>query len=124
MTFLFPHTGHVSEADSIFGYYNNASYGTYNSDYLTFSPTFASELMSNLPLDVGTVCQGSHACLYDYAISGSAELGTSSQTAAMNGQELEAILSKPKICVVCIVAKICKARTRQYMAICNSYVAE
>lgn len=57
-------------------------------------PTFTSELMSNLPSDVDAVCQGSQACLYDYAISGNTELGNSTQTAAMSGQDLQAILSK------------------------------
>ena len=57
-------------------------------------PTFTSELMNNLPLDVDSVCQGNQACLYDYAISGNAELGNSTQSAAMSGQDLQAILSK------------------------------
>ena len=87
-------TGHVSESDSIFYYFNNASYTTYNSQYLSFVPTFTSELMSDLPSDVDTVCQGNQACIYDYAISGNAELGSSTQVADMSGQELDSILSK------------------------------
>ena len=63
-------------------------------DYLTFTPTFTSELMSSLPSDADSICQGNQACLYDYAISGNAELGNSTQTAAMSGQDLQAILSK------------------------------
>lgn len=86
--------GHVMESDSIFHYSSNSSYHTYNSDYLTFVPTFTSDLMGNLPSDVDTVCQGNQACIYDYSISGNADLGNSSHTAAMDSQSLEAILSE------------------------------
>lgn len=86
----------MSETDSIFYYFNNASYSTYNSQYLSFVPTFTSELMAmaNLPSDVGSVCQGNQACVYDYAISGNTELGNSTQLADMSGRELDSILSK------------------------------
>ena len=50
--------------------------------------------MSNLPSDVDAVCRGSQACLYDYAISGNAKLGNSTQTVVMSSQDLQAILSK------------------------------
>lgn len=50
--------------------------------------------MGNLPSDVDSVCQGDQACLYDYAISGNAELGNSTQAMAASGQDLQAILSK------------------------------
>ena len=86
--------GHVSESESIFQYFNDASYSTYNSEYLTFMPTFTSELVDNLPSDVDSVCGGDQACIYDYAISGNAQLGNSTQLASQNGQDLEAILSK------------------------------
>ena len=64
-------------------------------------PTFTSELMGNLPSDVDSVCQGDQACLYDYAISGNAELGNSTQAAAASGQDLQAILSKI-VCYQCL----------------------
>lgn len=84
----------MSETDSIFSYFNNASYSTYNSQYLSFVPTFTSELTANLPSDVDSVCQGNQACVYDYAISGNAELGNSTQLVDMGGQELDSVLSK------------------------------
>ena len=96
-SFFFTYTGHVGESDSIFRYFGNTSYSTYNSGYLMFVPTFTSELMGNLPSDVDSVCQGNQACIYDYAISGNAELGNSTQSASMDGQELQAILSKTMI---------------------------
>lgn len=92
--FVFDNVGHVRESDSIFYYLSNASYDTYNSNYLTFVPTFTSDLMGNLPSDVDTVCQGNQACFYDYSISGNADLGNSSHTAAMDGQNLQTVLSK------------------------------
>lgn len=57
-------------------------------------PTFTSELMGSVPSDVDTVCQGNQACIYDYAISGNADLGNSSYNAATDGENLQAILSK------------------------------
>jgi hypothetical protein len=90
----------VDETDSIFHYFDNTSYSIYNSDYLTFMPTFTSELMTSLPSDVDSVCQGNQACLYDYAISGNTELGNSTQMAAMSSQDLQAILSK-FVCFQC-----------------------
>lgn len=91
---MIPPVGHLGLSESIFHYFNNASYSTFNTGYETFVPTFTSELVGNLPSDVDSVCQGNQACVYDYAISGNAELGNSTITASINSQNLEATLSK------------------------------
>lgn len=86
-------TGHVRATETVFTYFGDDSYTLFNSNYFTFHPTFASNRIDP-PSDVFDVCGGARTCVYDYALTRSTRIASSTYNSSDSSLELNSILGK------------------------------
>ena len=100
-------SGHVSQSDSLFTYHDSETYTDYNSDTLTFIPTFGTDSLDDDPVLKAVAeaqCDGDYSCLYDTAQTGNVSIGMATYEIRSLNRDTRHELGKLKVlCMVVIL---------------------
>ena len=93
-SYLNTHAGHVIQPESVFRYFGNETYATFNRNFDAFRPTFMSNRPSPPP-DAVDICGGDRACVYDYSLTRDVRIAILTHNILTGYLNLKLILGKP-----------------------------
>jgi len=78
----------LKESESFFNYsIDDTSYSAINDGYRSFIPNFSEDIVSGASTEIKEACMNDKQCIYDYVVTGNAEVAMSTYNISMANQD-------------------------------------